>query len=187
VLQRPAGKRRASGVLEDAEPLAEVAAADTEAELDKIAYRLLARRDRSRSEMQRALASHCGEAAVVERVLDRLQARGWLSEARMAEHYVGTRRARMSISRMRQEMARRGLDAEVIAQSTTGLDEADLAVATTLWRKRFRSLPQDRKEREKQLRYLLQRGFSQAVALKVLRAIEDEAPDESEISNETSE
>jgi len=186
VPQRPAGRELASGVLDDAEPLAEVSAADAEAELEKIAYRLLARRDRSRSEMQSALASHCAEATVVERVLERLQARGWLSEARMAEHFVGTRRARMSTSRMRQEMARRGLDAGVIAQSTTGLDEADLGVATTLWRKRFRSLPQDRKEREKQLRFLLQRGFSQAVALKVLRAVEDQAADESERSDEAS-
>jgi len=187
VPKRSAGQALDQGGPDDAGRSADAAAADPEAALQKIAYRLLARRDRSRSEMRRSLAAHSSDAAMLEHVLDQLQVRGWLSEARMAEHFVGTRRARMSTTRMRQEMTRRGLDADVIAQSTAGLEQADLPVAAALWRKRFRSPPQDRKEREKQLRFLLQRGFSQAVALKVLRAATDESTDQSEKWDETSE
>lgn len=146
---------------------------DSEAALTAIAYRQLARRDRSRREMQRLLATHCSDAEIVDRILDRLQSRGWLSEARMAAQFVDTRRARMGTQRLRQEMTRRGLAAEVIAQSTAGLEQEDLAIAAALWRKRFGEAGADRRERERQLRFLLARGFSRAVALKVLRTAGD--------------
>jgi regulatory protein len=151
---------------------------DAEAALAKIAYRHLARRDRSRLEMQRLLASHCSNTEVVNRLLDQLQSRGWLSDVRMAGQLVDMRRARMGAQRLRQEMARRGLAPEVIAQSTVGLEQTDLEIAAALWRKRFREPAVDRKERERQIRFLLNRGFSQAIALKVLRAAGN--PEESE-------
>jgi regulatory protein len=142
---------------------------DTEEELRKRAFRLLARRDRSRAEMQRLLSAHCSDAHTVAMLLDDLQARGWLSEARLAEQFVDKRRARASAARLRQEMARRGLPHEVIADATSGLEADDLTTALALWRRRFRESATDRPERERQLRFLLNRGFSQAVALKVLR------------------
>ncbi|RPI39279.1 MAG: regulatory protein RecX [Betaproteobacteria bacterium] len=142
---------------------------DSAADLNKRAVRLLARRDRSRSEMQRLLAPHCADAHTVSALLDDLQARGWLSERRLAEQLIDSRRSRASAARIRQEMARRGLADAIIAIATAGLDAHDVATALALWRKRFRELAADRTERERQLRFLLNRGFSQAVALKVLR------------------
>jgi regulatory protein len=141
--------------------------------LATIAYRHLARRDRSRAELQRVLGTHCDDVDAVEQLLDTLQARGWLSEARMAGQLVDTRRARMGALRIRQELARRGLAAEVIEQATAGLDQSDLATAAALWQKRFGGPAADRKARERQLRFLLSRGFSRAVALKVLRTSGD--------------
>lgn len=119
--------------------------------------------------MQRLLAPHCADAHTVSVLLDDLQARGWLSETRLAEQLIDSRRSRASAARIRHEMARRGLAVDIIADATVGLDANDLATALTLWRKRFREPAADRTERERQLRFLLNRGFSQAVALKVLR------------------
>ncbi len=162
--------RTGDAALVDGDDVHDDPAIDVAAELAKVAYRSLARRDRSRVEMQRLLASHCSDADVVDRVLNQLQSRGWLSEARMAGQFVDTRRARMGAQRLRQEMARRGLAPEVIAQSTAGLERTDLEIATALWQKRFHEPAADRKEQERQLRFLLTRGFNRAVALKVLRA-----------------
>jgi len=133
------------------------------------ACRLLARRDRSRAEMQRYLERYCDDAEIVTRLLDDLQSRGWLSESRLADQVIRSRRARASAGRIRQEMARRGISDDVIAQSTAGLDAGDLDFALALWRKRFLAPPADRSQRERQLRFLLNRGFSLAIALKVLR------------------
>lgn len=147
-----------------------------ESDLTAVAYRWLARRDRSRAEMRGYLERYCSDADAVERLLDDLSARGWLSEDRLADQVIRSRRARGSAQRIRQEMSRRGISADVITQSTVGLDDGDLATAVRLLRKRFRLPAADQAERERQLRFLLNRGFSRAIALKAVRAsAEDDA------------
>ena len=135
------------------------------------AIRLLARRDRSRAEMQRLLDPHGNDAQGVATLLDELHSEGWLSEARLAENLINARRARGSAARVRQEMARRGLRSELIRATTAGLEDADVPVALALWRRRFGRIATGRAERERQLRFLLNRGFSRAVALRVLRIV----------------
>jgi regulatory protein len=133
------------------------------------AIRLLARRDRSRAEMQRLLAAYCADEAMVTALLDELQARDWLSEARLAAQLVHSRRSRSGAMRIRQELTRRGLKPDVIAESTAGLEQTDLAAALELWRRRFGEPAADRRQRERQLRFLLNRGFGRGIALQVLR------------------
>jgi regulatory protein len=144
---------------------------DAEA-LRRKAISLLARRDRSRSEMQRLLARRCENPALVTQVLDELAQRGWLSEARLASQLIDTRRSRAGAARIRQEMARRGLGRDVIETATAGLEATDLDAAVALWRRRFGTVAADRAERARQVRFLLQRGFGHGVALKVLRIAE---------------
>jgi len=152
---------------------------ESEANLSALAYRWLARRDRSRAEMRAYLERHCAEAETVARLLDDLSARGWLCEDRLADQVIHSRRARSSARAIRYAMARRGIAEEVIAQSTAGLEAGDLPSATRLLRKRFRSPATDRTERERQFRFLLNRGFDRAVALKAVRAVGDDDASES--------
>jgi regulatory protein len=140
------------------------------AALRQKAIRLLARRERSRAEMEQLLAPYCaGERGLLATVLDELESRGWLSEARLAAQFVRSRRHRASAVRIRQDLARRGIQLEVIAESTAGLDQTDLETALALWRRRFGTPAPDRAGRERQLRFLLNRGFGRGLALKVLR------------------
>jgi regulatory protein len=142
------------------------------------AIRLLARRDRSRAEMEYLLAGFCDNNGALGALLDELQARGWLSEARLAAQLVHSRRSRSSATRIRQELARRGLGPDVIAESTAGLEETDLTAALALWRRRFRQPAADQAGRERQLRFLRNRGFGHGIALQVLRiaARDDSGP-----------
>ena len=133
------------------------------------AIRLLARRERSRAELQRLLDPQGNDAQCVAALLDELQNEGLLSEARLADQVINARRARGSAARIRHEMARRGLRSEVIAEATAGLEDSDVQTALQLWRKRFGETATEQAERERQLRFLLNRGFSRAIALKVLR------------------
>ena len=137
------------------------------------AIRLLARRERSRAEMEQLLGRLCAEPEELAALLDELQARGWLSEERLAAQFVASRRSRASATRIRQKLALRGVAPEVIAQSTAGLEASDLAAALALWRRRFGSRAADRTERERQIRFLLNRGFDHGVALKVLRTLDE--------------
>jgi len=139
---------------------------------------LLARRDRSRLELQRLLGRRCEDPALIAQVLDELAASGWLSEARLAAQLVATRRERAGATRIRQEMARRGLGRDLIAEASAGLEATDLQAARALWQRRFGAAGADRREQARQLRFLLSRGFSYAIALKVLQPAEVGAPDD---------
>ena len=150
------------------------ASAASAAELSALAYRWLARRDRSRAEMRAYLERHCSDADTVLCLLDELGARGWLCEDRLADQVIRLRRTRSSARGIRHAMARRGIADEVIAQSTAGLEAGDLHSATQLLRKRFRLPATDRTERERQFRFLLNRGFDRSVALKAVRAAGDD-------------
>ena len=56
------------------------------------AIKLLARRERSRAELQRLLDPEGERGPEVAALLDELQAQGWLSEARLAEQEAMLRR-----------------------------------------------------------------------------------------------
>ena len=133
------------------------------------AIRLLARRERSRAELLQRLTPYCEDPAQLDPLLDELQARGWLSDARLAAQFVQSRRARAGAARIRHELASRGVQAEAVAESTAGLEAGDLAAALALWQRRFGTPAADRAGRERQLRFLVRRGFARGVALKVLR------------------
>ena len=57
-----------------------------------------------------------------------------------------------------------------------GVDE--LADATALWQRRFGMPPRDEREKARQMRFLLSRGYGMSVALKVLRAAGAPAADD---------
>ena len=152
---------------------------ESEPDLSAIAYRWLARRDRSRAEMRAYLERFSSDPEPVARLLDDLAERGWLSEDRLAEQVIRSRRARGSAQRIRQELSRRGISSDVIEQSTAGLENGDLFIATRLLRKRFRLPAADQTERERRLRFLLNRGFNRAIALKAVRAAAEDDASES--------
>ena len=138
------------------------------------AIRLLARRERSRAELRRLLDPNDDDVVNVGQLLDDLQNQGWLSEARLAEQVVNARRSRASAGRIRLELRRRGLPPDAVDGATEGLEAGDFTVALALWRRRFGKVAADRAERERQLRFLLARGFGQGMALKVLRHAGDQ-------------
>lgn len=144
------------------------------------AIRLLARRERSRAELQQILDPEGNEGDVVVALLDELQQQGWLSEARLAEQVVNARRSRSSAARIRMELKRRGVNPETLTEATQGLDAGDFATASALWQRRFGTIAVDRTERERQLRFLLARGFSRSVALKVLQNAARPEPDDNQ-------
>lgn len=146
-------------------------------ELRTKAIRLLARRERSRSELKRLLDPGGDDTVQVDQLLDDLHAQGWLSEARLAEQVISGRRSRLGAGRIRMELRRRGVSEEVVDDATQGLEAGDLQVALALWRRRFGKVAAERTERERQLRFLVARGFSHALALKVLRHAGDEIAD----------
>jgi regulatory protein len=139
------------------------------------ALRYLARRDHSRAELARKLAPH-GSPEEIDAVLDRMSELALQSDARYAEAWVRGHAARFGHTRLRAELARRGLARELI-ESTLDTDElADESErARALWQAKFHASPADAREWARQARFLQARGFSPDLIRKLLK----EAPDES--------
>jgi len=61
------------------------------------------------------------------------------------------------------------VSAAAIAEAVQGLQATEIERARAVWQRRFGTPPQDVNERARQVRFLLARGFSGAVAARVLR------------------
>jgi regulatory protein len=138
------------------------------------ALRYLSQREHSRSELERKLARHEEDAGAIAQALDDLQAKGFISEARVVESVLHQRADRMGALRLRQELQHKGIAPEAIAQALAGLKETELQRARAVWQRRFDTPPADAKERGRQMRFLLARGFSGSVVAQVLRGSGDD-------------
>ena len=132
------------------------------------ALKLLAGREHSRAELERKLKAHEQEPGQLRRVLDELQARGFIDEQRVADSLVHRRAPRLGASRIRQELQAKGLDAERVAAALASLKSTELERAREVWQKKFGQAPGDAAERGRQARFLAARGFSGEVIRRVL-------------------
>lgn len=125
---------------------------------------LLARREHSRAELARKLTERDFAADDIEPLLDRLAAQRLQSDVRFTESYVRMRRGRgYGPQRIRAELRERGIGADLIEQALGSQTGADAPRIDDIWRRKFAGhLPQDYRERARQMRFLQQRGFSLA-------------------------
>ncbi|MGH8751163.1 MAG: recombination regulator RecX [Burkholderiales bacterium] len=133
------------------------------------ALRMLARREHSRLELQRKLAPHSGEGDDLEALLKDLEQRGWLSERRVVEQVVQTRRGKYGSYRIAQKLREKGIPDELIFEALPALRKSEYEDAQMLLKKKFGAPPADNRELAKQIRFMQGRGFSLEVILKVLR------------------
>lgn len=133
------------------------------------ALRYLAAREHSRTELERKLGRYEEEPGTLAQALDELTAKGFISDARVVQSVVHQRAPRMGAARVKQELANKGIAPEAIAEAVAGLRDTELARAREVWRRRFDALPQDARERARQARFLLARGFASPVVARVLK------------------
>ncbi|MED5620686.1 regulatory protein RecX [Ideonella sp. BN130291] len=137
-----------------------------------------ARKEQKEREAQRALAGEAPDAAgcadperCVDQLLAWLEANRYLSEARFVESRINARAARYGNLRIRQELAQHGVTADAATQQQ--LRESELQRAQDVWRRKFGEPAGDPKERARQMRFLVQRGFSPEVVRRVVRDTDD--------------
>jgi regulatory protein len=132
------------------------------------ALRLLSSREHSRVELERKLAAREEEPGQLRRVLDELQAKGFINEQRVVESLLHRRAGRLGAARIRQELQAKGLEPQMVARAVEGLRSSELQRARDVWRRKFDALPADARERGKQARFLAARGFGGEVIGRVL-------------------
>lgn len=138
------------------------------------ALRYLSMREHSRLELGRKLSRYAEEGDDIEALLDFLEKNNWLSQERFSESLVHRRSARFGNSRIMAELQSHGLDGEALKEVKSGLAETEMARARELWQRRFGTVATDPAERNKQMRFLMQRGFSQRAVFTALKGEPEE-------------
>jgi len=137
------------------------------------AMKYLVRREYSRVELYAKLLLQATPDDNVDRVLNELAARGWLSDSRAVEQLVRTRRNRFGIQRITFELRQKGIGEDLINDVLPQMRDTELEAALSVWQKKFGITPENAKEKAKQLRFMQSRGFMPDVIFKVLRGTDD--------------
>ena len=149
------------------------------------ALRLLNGREHSRLELERRLAVHEETPGQLAVILDDLQAKGFISEQRVAESVVHRKGPKLGAALIKRELSSRGLSDEAVGDAMAGLQATELARARAVWRKKFgksvAALATDGDgpgsevvitpaQRHQQMRFLASRGFGSETIRKVMAA-----------------
>ncbi|HEV7816909.1 MAG TPA: recombination regulator RecX [Janthinobacterium sp.] len=138
------------------------------------ALRYLSMREHSRLELGRKLARHAQEGDDIDALLDTLEAANWLSQERFSESLIHRRSARFGNSRILAELQSHGVNGEALQELKTGLAQDETARACEVWRRKFGKVAEDQEQRNKQIRFLMQRGFSQRAVQAAIKGLETE-------------
>lgn len=112
-------------------------------------------------------------ASEVDALLDELEAARHLSDARFAESRIHARAKRQGTARIKQELARHGV--EMDPDTARQLRETELARARDVWRRKYGGEPAtEPAERARQMRFLAARGFAGDVVRRVVGGRDDE-------------
>ena len=135
----------------------------------------LAKREYSYAELGQKLKTYAEESDDIPALLDDFKTRGWLSDARFTEQIVHARQAKFGSAKIAHELREKGVADTLIADAIAQVKVSELDNAREIWRKKFKSSPQNREEWAKQARFLQSRGFGFDMIKKVLNAKEIEA------------
>ena len=137
------------------------------------ALKALGRREHTRRELQSRLQPFCEDPGELESLLDDLEKRGWLSEARYVEQLTIVRRRKFGAARIVHELREKGVSDDAVSAAQAQLKAGEVEAARKIWRKKFGALPRSLQERGKQARFLAGRGFSTEVVRQVLKGADE--------------
>jgi regulatory protein len=135
---------------------------------------LLAQREYSKLELARRLLQYTEDPDEIPPLIEDFVERGWLSEKRVVEQVVATRRKRFGSQKITQELRDKGLSDEAIAGARATLKEGDLEAAREVWRRKFPEPPLNANDKARQMRFLQGRGFSLDIIRKVIAGVDDD-------------
>lgn len=133
------------------------------------ALRYLSMREHSRIELARKLARYAQDGDDVEKLLDTLETANFLSQTRFSEALIHRRAARFGNNRILSELKMHGVIGEQLSTIKRTLASDEVARARAVWLRKFGQPAADAAQRAKQIRFLLQRGFSQQAIRIALR------------------
>lgn len=137
-----------------------------------VAWRSLNRRDRTESELRRALADKRVESGLIDRVLGELREGGYVDDAQYAQRFAEDRRRldAWGADRIERRLRALGVDAEHIAAALDARDaEEELEAALAVLARRFPEAIRTPRERDRALGTLVRKGYDSELAYDAVR------------------
>ena len=136
------------------------------------ALRFLSMREHSRLELGRKLSRYAEEGDDIEALLDLLEKNNWLSQERFSESLIHRRAARFGNSRIVAELQSHGVNGEALQELKSGLADSETERCCEVWNRKFGTVAADPQQRNKQMRFLMQRGFSQRAVQAAMKGVD---------------
>jgi regulatory protein len=140
-----------------------------------LAYRAVARRERTIAELRAFLERKRVGPATIEAVVAQLWEAGVLDDARYARRFAQEKRNlhRWGSERIARDLRRRGVALDLINAALAGRAPGDeLATAVLVLERRFERPPSGDRERDRAWRLLVRRGYAPEIAYDAVRAYE---------------
>lgn len=124
------------------------------------ALRWLSVREYTRAELTQRLSAFEETPGQVQGVLDTLEKKGFLSDARAAQSLVHRRQGKLGAARIGQELRNKGVAPELLRDTLDGLRATERERAQAVWAQKFGEAASDRAGQMRQMRFLAARGFA---------------------------
>lgn len=134
---------------------------------------LLSRREHSRKELWQKLLPYAEHSDELDVLLDELAENNWQSDERFTESFIHSKSQKYGHFHLQQALLAKGVDREIITQFLPETDD-ELEHARDVLLKKFKQAAQSQSEKQKQIRFLLYRGFKMDTVMTVLNMDWDE-------------
>ena len=124
------------------------------------ALKYLGMREHSQLELARKLSAYAENDDELNETLNWLEQKNYLSSQRFSEALVHRRSARYGNLRLMAELQQHQLDSASMEQAKNLMDEDEEGRALQVLRRKFPEMARTPEEKQKQYRFLQQRGFS---------------------------
>lgn len=141
----------------------------------ELAYRYLARRERTAREVRRRLEREDVDARSIDAALAELEGQGAVDDVGYARRFAEDRRRLdgWGVERIERRLLEVGVPAQVVAAELGRVGEGDeLTRALEVLRAKLAAPPADDRERDRALRLLARRGYGLELAYDAVRAFE---------------
>lgn len=102
-------------------------------------------------------------------IVEELKTKGLQSDYRFCESFVNSKKRKFGLQKISYELKQKQIDDFLIEEFIDALREEEYESARLVWKKKYTSLPSDLNEKNKQIKFMQNRGFSFDTIKKIIK------------------
>lgn len=102
-------------------------------------------------------------------IVEELKTKGLQSDYRFCESFVNSKKRKFGLQKISYELKQKEIDNFLIEEFIDALKDEEYESARLVWKKKYTSLPSDLNEKNKQIKFMQNRGFSFDTIKKIIK------------------